>query len=111
MYDQVVAPRTGETDMGLGAADGASHLVEPLREIACGGTALSKSWGSNAILNDISNPAAQPENCLMPSAATTPFKQKHPRVLGGDGLSASAAGSCPAPPPATVPPGFECGFV
>ena len=44
--------------MGLGGAGDASHLVEPLREIACEETALSKPWGSNAILNDISNPAA-----------------------------------------------------
>ena len=109
--NQVVAPRTGETDVGLGAAGDASHLVEPLREIACGETALSEPWGSNAILNDISNPAAQTENYVVPSAATNPFTQKHPPVLGRDGLSASGAGKCSGPPRAKVPPGFECGFV
>ena len=109
--NQVVAPRTGETDEGLGAAGGASHSDEPLRRIACGDTPLSEPWGSNAILNDISNPAAQPENCLMPSAATNPFKQKHPHDLGRDGLSASGAGKCSGPPRAKVPLGFECGFV
>ena len=73
--NQVVAPRTGETDLGLGAAGDASHLVEPLRGIACGETALSEPLGSNAILNDFSNPAAQTENCVVPSAATNPFTQ------------------------------------
>ena len=55
---QVVVPRAGEIDVGLGAAGDASHSVEPLHGIACGGTGLSESWGSNAILNGISNPAA-----------------------------------------------------
>ena len=109
--NQVVAPRTGETDVGLGAAGDVSHSVEPLCGIACGETALSEPWGSNAILNDFSNPAAQTENCVVPSAATNPFTQKHPPVLGRDGLSASGAGKCSGPPRAKVPPGFECGFV
>ena len=34
--NQVVAPRTRETDAGLGAAGDASHSVEPLRGIAGG---------------------------------------------------------------------------
>ena len=72
---------------------------------------MSEPWGSNAILNDFSNPAAQTENCVVPSAATNPFTQKHPPVLGRDGLSASGAGKCSGPPRAKVPPGFECGFV
>ena len=109
--NQVVAPRTGETDVGLGAAGDASHSVEPFRGIACWETGLSEPWGSNAILNDVSNPAAQTENCVVPSAATNPFTQKHPPVLGRDGLSASGAGKCSGPPRAKVPPGFECGFV
>ena len=78
-----------------------------------GRTALSEPWGSKAILNnlhDISNPATQPENYLLPSAATNPFTQKHPPVLGRDGFSASGAGKCSGPPRAKVPPGFECGF-
>ena len=108
---QVVAPRTGETDVGLGAAGDASHSVQPLRGIACGETVLSEPWDSNAILNDISSPSVQPENCLLPSAATNPFTQKHPPVLGRDGLSASGAGKCSGPPRANVPPGFEHGFV
>ena len=63
---------------------------------------VAKKWmiGSNAILNDFSNPAAQPKNCLLPSAATNPFKQKHPSVLGRDGLSASGTSKY------LVPPGF-----
>ena len=109
--DQAVAPRTGETDVVLGAVGAASHSVEPLRRIAGGETALSKLWGSSAILNNISNPAGQPENCLLPSAVTNPFMQKHPLVLGQDGLSASGAGKCSGPPRTKVPPGFECGFV
>ena len=109
--NQVVAPRTGETDVGLGAAGDASHSVEPLRGIACEGIALSEPWGSNATLNDISNPAAQSQNCLLPSAATNPFMQKHPPILGQDGLSASAAGKYSWRPRAKVPPAFECGFV
>ena len=111
MDNQVVAPRTGETDVGLGVAGDVSLSVEPLRGIACGGSALSESLAFNAILNDISNPAAQTENCLLLSAATNPFTQKHPPVLGRDGLSASGAGKCSGPPRAKVPPGFECGFV
>ena len=103
--NQVVAPRTGETDVGLGAAGDASHSVEPFRGIACGETGLSEPWGSNAILNDISNPAAQTENCVVSSAATNPFTH------GLFGLSASGAGKCSGPPRAKVPPGFECGFV
>ena len=82
-----------------------------MRGIACGVTALSEPWGSNAILNDISNPAAQPKNLFLPSAATNPFTQKHPPVLGRDGLSASGTDKCSGPPRAKVPPGFECGFV
>ena len=109
--NQVVAPRTGETDVGLGAAGDASHSVELWRGISCGETALSEPWGSNAILNDISNPAAQTENCVAPSAATNPFTQKHPPVLVQDGLSACGAGKCSGPPQAKMPPGFECGFV
>ena len=109
--NQVLAPRTGETDVGLGAASDLSHSVEPLRGIAYGGTALSEPWGSNAILNDISNPAAQPKNYLLPFAATSPFKQKRPPVLGQNGLSASGSGKCSGPPQAKVPPGFEGGFV
>ena len=34
------------------------------------------------ILNVISNPAAQPENCLLPSGMTNLFTQKHPLFLG-----------------------------
>ena len=109
--NQVVAHRTGETDVGLGAAGDASHSVEPLCGIACGETALFELWGSNAILNNISNPAAQPENCLLPSAATNLFTQKHPPVLGRNDLSASGAGTCSGPPRGKVPTGFECGFV
>ena len=109
--NQVVAPRTGETDVGLGAVGDASHSAEPLRRISCGETALSEPWGSNAILNDISNPAAQTENCLLPSAATNPFTQKHPPVLIRDCLSASGAGKCSGRPRAKVPPEFEYGFV
>ena len=109
--NQVVAPRTGKTDEGLGAAGDALHSVEPLRRIACEDTPLSEPWGSNAILNDVSNPASQPENCLTLCAATNPFKQKHRHALGRDGLSASGAGKCSGPPRAKVPPGFECGFV
>ena len=63
--NKVVAPRTGETDVGLGAAGDASHSVEPLRGVACEEIALSEPWGSNAVLNDISNPAVQTENCLL----------------------------------------------
>ena len=55
------------------------------------------STSSNAILNDISNPAAQPENCLLPSAETNAFTQKHPPVLGRNGLSVSGAGKCLEP--------------
>ena len=62
-------------------------------------------------MNDISNPAAQTENCLMPSAATNPFTQKHPPILIRDGLSGSGAGKCLGPLRPKVPPGFECGFV
>ena len=108
---QVVAPRTGETEVGVGAAGDASHSVEPFRGIACGETGLSEPLGSNAILNDVSNPAAQTENCVVPSAATNSFTQKHPPVLGRDSLSASGAGKCSGPPRAKVPPGFACGFV
>ena len=69
------------------------------------------STSSNAILNDISNPAAQPENCLLPSAETNAFTQKHPPVLGRNGLSVSGAGKCLEPPLAKVPSGLERGFV
>ena len=72
---------------------------------------MSEPWSSNAILNGISNPAAQSENCLLPSAATNHFKQKHPLVLGRDALSASRVSKCSGPPRAKVPPEFECGFV
>ena len=44
--NQPAAPRTGETDVSLGAAGGALHSVEPLRVVACRGTALSEPWGS-----------------------------------------------------------------
>ena len=75
---------------------------------------MSEPWGSNTILNDLNNfnPAAQPENCLLlfTSAATNPFTQEEPPVLGRDGLSASEAGKCLEPPRAKVTPGFECGF-
>ena len=67
--------------MGLGVNGGASHSVEPLRVFACGGNALPEPWGSKTILNDISNPAAQPQNCLLPSVAPNPFTQKHPLLL------------------------------
>ena len=63
------------------------------------------------IFNNISNPAAQTENCLQPSAATNLFSQKHPPVFGRDGLSASGAGKCSGLPRAKVPPGFEDGFI
>ena len=76
-----------------------------------GGTALSKPWGSNAIMKDIFNPAAQSENCLLSSAATNPFSQKHFSILEQDGLSASGAGKSSGPPRAKVPPRFERGFV
>ena len=109
--NQVVASRTGETDVGLGAAGDASHSVEPLPGIACRGTALSEPWGSNTILNNISNPAAQPENCVVLSAETNAFTQKHPPVLGRNSLSASGAGKCLGPPLAKVPSRFERGFV
>ena len=96
--NQVVAPRIEETDVGLEDAGDASHSVELLPGITCGETALSELWGSNAILNDISNPAAQTENCLVLSATTNPFTQKHPSVLIRGGLSASGAGRYSGPP-------------
>ena len=114
MDNQVAASQTGETDAGLGAAGGASHIVEPLRAIACGKTALFKLWGSKAILNDnISNPAAQTGNCLLSSTctATNLFVQKHLLVLGRDGLSVSGAGKGCKPPRAKIPPEYESGFV
>ena len=49
-------------------------------------------WGSKAILNDISNSASQPGNCLLSSAVTNPFYAGAAPVLGRDGLYASEAG-------------------
>ena len=110
--NQVAASQSGETDMGLGAAGGASHSLEPLRVITRDGTAFSEPWGSKTILNhNISNPIAQPETvCLLPSAATSPFTQERPPVHGRYSLSAGGAGRGSVPVGVRVPPGFECGF-
>ena len=42
--NQIAASQTEKTDVGLGAADDASHTIEPLRVVACGGTVLSEPW-------------------------------------------------------------------
>ena len=55
--------------------------VNCLCVIACGEIALSKSRGSKAILNGISNPATQPGNCLLSSALTNFFTQEHTMFL------------------------------
>ena len=96
--------------MGLGAAGGGSHSVELLLVVACRGTALPEPRSFKAILNDISNPAAQPGNCLLPSATTNPFTQEYSPVLGRDGLSASGAGKVSGPLRVKITSEFECGF-